>query len=476
MQAENTLETIHIDANARDLFVRELSGYAGIAAIKAMTKANCLQYHAQAFRDGKRGPRDAARAQMHLEAAQLKNAAAHVLAFHLAIGRCGKKGTVAPEEINADGVRRTTGALCSPRTYRAALALLCRQGWLDKRLIPTGTRIVICHTPDGLPIWRTKRVNKISLTRAAWLLLATSPPAEYRSNAVMTEQFAPGPGGIDTHTSPPRQKLPSTERDNQRTGVCKTIPGSLDCDVGNEGTIVKHARNDTPEGKESADADMWTSPASAQLRPLTVEHATHNAQARTAAKSKRPGIRSDRNSTPRTWDSGRKSLLVDLFVQLHGDPAVDEIHRVAELQTDRGYPAAFVSIVDWDKWIWRWHDLTWHERRRAISREIAPPLAAFVKHLAHPDMTELNDPRTSPERREVLAADLAAHERIARWLEVIPAALADGTPAGIREQLENERWRLNTMARLVQSGRVMLADLTRRDTVLLKQAADAAAR
>jgi len=152
------------------------------------------------------------------------------------------------------------------------------------------------------------------------------------------------------------------------------------------------------------------------------------------------------------------------------------MHRVSELQTDRGYPKAFVSVVDWDKWIWRWHDMTWHERRRAISRQIAPPLAAFVKHLAHPDMTELDDPRTSPERRAVLVEDLEAHNRIARWLEVIPAALPDGTPAGIREQLTAERWRLNTMARLVQCGRVILSDLKQRDCVLLKQAADAAAK
>ena len=464
-----------IDTNARSLFERELSGYAGISAIKATNKADCLNVHGQAFRDGKRGPRDAARAQVHLEAAQLRNAAARVLAYHLAIGRQGYKGTVAPEEIHADGVRRTTGGLCSPRTYRAALAALCRRGWLDKRLIPTGTRIEICHTPDGLSLWRSLRVNKVSLTRAAWLLLATGPPAEHRS--VMTGPLAPGPGGIDTHNSLPRQKVPRMEGDNQRTGVTLPIPCSLDCDVEHEGTIVKHTRIDPPGGKVSAHADKWTRPAPAKSRPLTVEHEAHNAHgARTAAKSKRPGIRRGRNATPRTWESSRRSLLVDLFNQLHGDPAVDEMHRVAELQTDREYPKAFVSVVDWDKWIWRWHDLTWHERRRAISREIAPPLAAFVKHLVPPDMAELDDPRTAPERREVLLEDLAAHDRIARWIEVIPAALADGTPAGIREQLESERWRLNTLARLVQSGRVMLATMTAKDGVLLKHAAAAAAR
>lgn len=454
-----------IDTNARTLFERELSGYAGISAIKSTTKADCLNAHGQAFRDGKRGPRDAARAQVHLEAAQLKNAAARVLAYHLAIGRQGYKGTVAPEEINADGVRRSTGGLCSARTYRAALAMLCRRGWLDKRLVPTGTRVMVGNAPDGSPVWRSLRVNKVSLTRAAWLLLATAPPARSSDPE------------LKAHKHLPRQKMPAMEGDNQRTGVLCTIPGSLDCDVEHEGSIVKHARIGTPGGKVSARADKSTRPSPAQERPLTVEHEAPNAHsAQTAAKSKRPGIRHGRNATPRTWESSRQSLLVDLFNQLHGESSIDEMHRVAELQTDRAYPAAFVSIVDWDKWIWRWHDLTWHERRRAISREIAPPLAAFVKHLAHPDMTELNDPRTSPKRREVLEADLAAHERIARWLEVIPAALADGTPAGIREQLESERWRLNTMSRLVQGGRIMLADLTRRDTVLLKQAADAAAK
>lgn len=461
MQAINAPNSIQIDANARSLFEREFSGYAGISAIKTTNKADCLNAHGQAFRDGKRGARDAARAQVHLEAAQLRNAAAHVLAYYLAIGRQGFKGTVAPEEINADGVRRTTAGLCSPRTYRAALALLCRRGWLDKRLIPTGTRIVIGHTPDGKDIWRSLRVNKVSLTRAAWLLLATGPPAD------------PGTG-TETHKHLPRQKLPAMEGDNQRTGVVLPIPCSLDCDVEQEGSIVKQARGDLPGGKVSAHADKPTRPATARERPLTVEHGARNG--RKAANGKRPGIRSGRNATPRTWESSRKSLLVDLFNQLHHDPAVDEIHRIAELQTDRGYPAAFVSIVDWDKWIWRWHDLTWHERRRAISRQIAPPLAAFVKHLAPPDCEEMNDPRTAPERRAVLVEDLAAHERIARWIEVIPAALADGTPAGIREQLTAERWRLNTMSRLIQSGRVILADLNKRDAVLLSQAADAAAR
>jgi hypothetical protein len=457
-----------IDTNARELFERELSGYAGISAIKTTNRADCLNAHGQAFRDGKRGARDAARAQVHLEAAQLRNAAAHVLAYYLAIGRQGFKGTVAPEEINADGVRRTTAGLCSPRTYRAALALLCRSGWLDKRLIPTGTRIVIGHTPDGKDIWRSLRVNKVSLTRAAWLLLATGPPANYAASCGIIHSK-------ETHKHLPRQKLPAMEGDNQRTGVLCTIPGSLDCDVKNEGSIVKHARNSIPgESVESAIADRPTRPAPARKRPLIVEHGTRNG--RKAANGKRPGIRRGRNATPRTWESSRKSLLVDLFNQLHHDPAVDEMHRIAELQTDRGYPVAFVSVVDWDKWIWRWHDLTWHERRRAISRQIAPPLAAFVKHLAPPDCAEMNDPRTAPDRRAVLVEDLAAHERIARWIEVIPAALADGTPAGIRAQLTAERWRLNTMARLIQSGRVILADLNRRDAVLLSQAADAAAR
>lgn len=476
LQATNTPNNIQIDAHARELFTRELSGYAGISAIKAMTRADCLGYHAQAFRDGKRGARDAARSQMHFEAAQLRNAAAHVLAFHLAVARHGKKGTVAPEEINAEGVRRTTAALCSPRTYRAALALLCRQGWLDKRLIPTGTRTITGYSPDGSPIWRTKRVNKVSLTRAAWLLLAMGPPAEYRPTFEL-KLSDPDPTASKTHTSPPRPKDPSMEGDNQRTGDVLAIPGSLGCDVDHEGSIVKHTRNSTPRGKVSACADSWTSPASAQSRPLNVEHETHSApKARTAAKSKRPGIRSGRNATPRTWDSARRSLLTDLFNQLHGDPTVDEMCRVAELQTDRGYPTAFVSVVDWDKWIWHWLELNWHERRRAIARQISPPLAAFVKHLAPPDCEELDDPRTAPDRRAVLVADMAAHERIARWIEVIPAALPDGTPAGIREQLERERWRLNTMSRLVQSGRILLSNLDRKDNVLLKHAADAAAK
>jgi len=345
--------------------------------------------------------------------------------------------------------------------------MLCRRGWLDKRLIPTGTRIVIAHTPDGSPVWRSLRVCKVSLTRAAWLLLATSPPASY--GAVRT--------CADAHNHLPRQKVPGMEGNNQRTGVVSTIPGSLDCDVEQEGTIVKHTRNDRPGGKVSACADRSTRPAPAQKRPLTVEHGAHTTpRGRTAANGKRPGIRTGRNATPRTWESSRRSLLQDLFNQLHGEPSIEEMHRVSELQTDRGYPKAFVSVVDWDKWIWRWHDMTWHERRRAISRQIAPPLAAFVKHLAHPDMTELDDPRTSPERRAVLVEDLEAHNRIARWLEVIPAALPDGTPAGIREQLTAERWRLNTMARLVQCGRVILSDLKQRDCVLLKQAADAAAK
>ncbi len=429
MQTAQTPQQITtIDLNARSRFEKEIArGYAGIGCVDSITKTvKAIPTHNREFRDGKRGARDAQRAKVHLEAAQLPGGEQRVLAFFLEVGIRGKLGTVITEEIGAQAVRRTTGGACAPRTYRRHLAALCRRGWLHKVFIPTGTR---AQTEDGA--WTTYKVLKVTLSPAARLL--------YQK----------------TYIALPRPKRPTTEGDNRTRGDALTFPPSSIGDkmskLKRRGRVVTGLVEVLPKGNDS------TRPPTA-----TVKHRTFNSAPRKAAKNGAAvaavTARKTRAEIPRTWRTSRRTLLAELFAFFHADPLRDELHRVAELQTDPGYPSVFMMALDWDPIVRRWLELNWHDRRRCLKNEIAPPLRAFCAHLAPPVGTPTNE----IERQ---------HAELAAWLQVIPDEIPPGkVPAMVRDRMIGERDRLNMLVRQIHAGRVSLSVLSPDDHTLLHQA------
>lgn len=433
MQAAQTLQTTTIDLNARARFEKEIArGYAGIGYVDSITNTvKAIPTHNREFRDAKRGARDAQRAAVHLEAAQLKGGEQRVLSFFLELGIRGKLGAVVTEEIAAQAVRRTTGGACKPRTYRRHLAALCRRGWLHKAFIPTGTR---AKTEDGA--WTSNQVLKVTLTQPARLL--------YQKNYI----------------SLLRPKRPTTEGYNRTKGDASPFPlssiGDKMSNFERRGRVVTGLVEELPKGNGS------TRPASPSSKP-TVEHQTLRSAPRKAANktaAARPAVsaRETRTGIPRTWRISRRTLLAELFAFFHADPICDELHRVAELQTDPRFPAAFKMALNWDPIVRRWLELSWHDRRRCLKNEIAPPLRAFCAHLVPPEGTPSNE----IERQ---------YTELAAWLQVIPDEIPPGkVPAMVRDRMISERDRVNMLVRQIHAGRVSLSVLSPDDHTLLHQA------
>jgi len=440
-----------VDETARKRFQAEMQGYASIFAIKALSRtANCIQTLVQQFRDGKRGARDATRAAVCMEANALSPGEARVLAFFLLLGSLGKRGSCAPEDVAADGVVRTTGGACAPRTFRRHLASLCRRGWLIKHKVPTGTREIVATRPDGSPIWKALQVNKITLTRQARMLLAKEPP-------------------ISAPESDPkvRPKRPTTVGHNQTTGDVKTFPCGLENRQIDKVDTTGASRDGIAKVSPPNGGDRATSRT--LPRASGGEHQSSSGKAQ-SADSEHPSSRKSRAKTRKSWLSLRKALLVDLFAYLAGNPIRDELYRTAELQTDTRYPSVMITALDWDKHVWKWQDLNWHDRRRMLRREILPPLEAFCAHLRPPDTTPLKNSSTPDGQKQAIAKQLDAHKRLADWLKVIPDRLPPTLPVDLRERLELERFRLNTLVRQVHQGRISISDLTRADHELLRDA------
>lgn len=426
-----------IDLNAREKFEREIDkGYAGISLIDSITNTvKAIPVHNREFRDGKRGPRDAQRAKVHFESAQLPGGEQRVLAFYLELGTRGKLGSVVPQEIAADAIRRTTGGACAPRTYRRHMAALCRRGWLSKSLVPTGTRVM---KDDGS--WTTYKVNKVTLSPAARLLIQK------------------------TYITLPRPKRPRTERDTRTRGDVLTFPS---CSVSDKKlNLDRRVHVVTGKAKELPEGNGYTSPSPASP-PQTVKHQASRGASRKAANKAaavRPAVsaRKTRAGIPRTWRTARRTLLAELFAFFHDDPIRDELLRVAELQTDPRYPSAMMTALDWDDIVRRWMQLKWHARRRTMKNEIAPPLRAFCAHLLPPEI-----PAAASKS---LAEQRAAHSEMASWLQVIPDKIPATVPNMVRERMDRERDRLNMLVRAIHAGRVSLSVLSGDDHTLLHQA------
>lgn len=425
--AQSPQQTPTIDLNARERFTREIhkGNYAGISYLDSMTHTvKCIETHNREFRDGKRGPRDAQRAKMHLEAAQLKGGEKRVLSFYLDLGSKGKQGTTAPHEITADAVRRTTGGPCAQRTFERHLATLCARGWLHRPRVPTGARVL-----NAAGKWVTLEVCKVTLTPAARLLIQKS------------------------HLSLPLPKRQTTEGDTRTGGEIGTIsPCSVSDDkekMERRAPVVAGVAKESPSGDES------TCPPSATGEHRALRGATRKAANKAAAAVPAPSARKKRTSAPKTWRTARRTLLAELFAFFHADPELAELYRVAELQTDPRYPAAMLTALDWDSIVRRWIMLNWADRRRCLKNEIAPPLRAFCSYLSPPSGDGDHE---------------AAHRELSQWLQVIPDKIPGTVPPMVAERLRSQRDRLNMLVRLIHAGRVTLDILSADDHTLLHQA------
>jgi hypothetical protein len=429
-----TCQLTTIDLNARHRFEMEISkGYAGISFVDSrINTVKCIRTHCQEFREGKRGARDSQRAKMHFEAAQLSGGEQRVLSFFLDVGNQGKLGIVVPQEIAADAIRRTTGGACAPRTYRRHMASLCRRGWLGKTAIPTGTRVL---TTSGE--WKTYKVNKVTLTPASRLLIQKN------------------------YISIPRPKRPITEGDIRNRGNALTFPS---VSVIDKRLLDKRAHVvERVVSKESPKVDRITSPEPSTAQ--TVKHGASTSAPRKAANKKAAvklpaSVRKSRASVPKTWGTATRTLLKELFAFFHADPMLDELYRVAELQTDPYYPGAMMQALDWDDIVRRWVTMPWQDRRRAMKNEIAPPLRAFCEHLSPPIPVP-------PDKKSEITRQ---HAELCEWLQVIPDKMSVNIPVAVAERMNQERWRINMLIRSIHMGRIPLSELNQNDHAVLQQA------
>lgn len=446
-----------IDAAARAQFEADIQTYkcANFSAVQSIYRALPLSAHRAEFLSGKRGRRDGKRAALFIQTEKLRNAQRRVLAFHLACGLAGYNSTVVTEEAAAAGVRRSVEGLCSERTYREALRMLCALGWLTKKKIPTGTKVIVGQSLNGQPVWKSLRVNKVSLTFAARSLIA--------KHAL-------------SHISIPRQKLPVTREEESQQASKPVELSDIKCNFQNQ------ADTDVDTSKGKGAEDKSTRPRS-QARS-TVEHSPPTSRGRqTAAQKalKRDALRfarRRRSDVPKTWRLARRLLLHDLYAAAHSDNLVDEMHRIAELQTDRRYPPLCISALDWDQWLPKWLELSWKERRRILRDHILPELNAFCAHLSPPNVQPLESCEVSAREKAKIEAQLAAYRRMNAILTSIPKkfffeekdcniSCYENSPAGAPELFVLERipWLLN-------SGKLFLDNIKESEFEIFRTAAD----
>lgn len=425
-----------IDQNARNKFENELKGYAGIYALSEMFfTAKTLNTHMMEFRNGLRGPKDHHRARAFKSADMLPKGEKAVLAALLSIDAKGFEGIAAPGEVVGAMVERTTGGYCKERTYRRHKNALVRRGWLSQTRVSTGTRVL-----DDNGKWKSRTIWKVFLTPVARLLMAKSTTSD--------------------HISLPRPKWPSTEGDNTSRGDVSTFPPTS---ISDETTYSKSRARDKGASEVSPKGDGSTRPQST-TSPATSEQRTLRSAPRKAAKSPAPVLpaptRKSRAKIPKTYSAARRDLLRTLFDAYHGDEQFDALYFAAKEQTRIHYPSVFKTALDWEKHLFRWQDLKWNEKRRALKNEIMPRLRAHVALFTPPDKRVLDTPGLSARRRAELENELAQYEENAKWAQVLPDALPGRIPSDVRDKLEKNRVSLNYMAVMIQRGKTSCADLS----------------
>jgi hypothetical protein len=282
---------------------------------------------------------------------------------------------------------------------------------LSKRLIATGTKIIVATDQDGSPIWKSLRVNKTTLTPVARLLIAKGPVFDVQTEE---EHFKGSDNdknaGASSHTSTPRQNLPTT----------KEIVGQPPC-KGVEPTSRKGTSSvvDEHQVDTSNSEDVSTRSEAATGAPSKLKHnASKNKRGKPAKQASL--FRRKRNRTPRTWDNARRLLLHELTLHARSEPNFETIYQITELQTDRRYPRLCLTAVNWEKWLPSWLDLSWNERRRALKVGILPELIAFCAHLVPPETQKLTSLYVSEEEKTTIKAQLAGYRAIREAMTALP--------------------------------------------------------
>jgi len=186
-------------------------------------------------------------------------------------------------------------------------------------------------------------------------------------------------------------------------------------------------------------------PTSAPLKHQSTEQSRF--AGKTAPKAVSPFGRRRRSKIPQTWRNGQLMLLHDLECS---GATVTQL-RIARLQTDLRYPPMFPAAIDWDKYIPGWIERDWKDRRRTVSREIIPDLAAWCDPLEPFDTLCEEDRRRHDEQ----------YTRLSRIVRSLPEMLiTDTTPKFVAEKMAECSWELSSYPMLLSLGKMKLRDVT----------------
>lgn len=418
--------------NEREAFLSSIkeTRYAGIDAVRSTYRTLSLNAHRQEFISNKRGHRDGHRAALFMEVTKLKNAEAAVLSFFISLSMQGFKGAVCPEDVIAAQVVESTGAKCAPRTFRRALAALCRAGWLVKKSMATGSKI---PTHKG---WTTLQVNKITVPHCTRLLGSRKSPVK----AVVV----------------PRPNGPAIGESKQVTPLSK---GGLPCLSLSNSKLNSKERNEEIQLATAQQATPKPLPKSPSLKHQAVESEGRHAAPKTESQQKKvthPFGRKSRSKIANTWHNCRLSFLHDLQAAGCSDFEL----RTAEMQTDLRYPPMLPVALDWNRVLPKWLEMDWKARRRAITRDILPDLAAWCNPLVPPDMNLLY-PSVPRHIREKAESQMAQFQRVSKLVKSLPEMLiTPDTPDFVREIVADKAWTLSQVPALLAMGRISLDEIT----------------
>jgi hypothetical protein len=472
------LESV-VNKNERDAFIQSIqyTRYAGIEQVQNIFWTIPISAHRKEFILGKRGQRDGQRAALFMEAAKLKNAAARLLAFYISVSKAGFRGTVCTEDVLAAQVVQATGGLCAPRTFRRALAECCRRGWLLKEPMATGTKI---PTPGG---WKTLQVNKITIPYCTRLLGLKRHENYQKKPQEIEFTGKTGVPGTPEIAPPDASPTPAKMANNgSKKAYAPPSKGGASSLILVNVKDKPVARNEVAELTTAQPGTASPSPTSPPLKHLS------DSKARSAGKSQpkrcdAPFARRSRSKILRTWQNGRVLFLHDLRVQLGasdvaGASGASDVAgasfeaRIAEVQTDLLYPPLFPVALDWEKYVPRWLELDWKERRRILLREVLPALRAWCAPWRCPSNADLG-PAAPPAVRAAAEEQLAQYQRVAAIMKSLPDMLTNKTtPRWVCEKVNEHRWQLQQLPILITLGRMGLDELRPGELQAFREIAD----
>jgi len=292
--------------------------------------------------------------------------------------RAGFMGSECAQDLQAQAIRRITHAhRFGDRTLRSAAAWAVSHGYAVASWIPIGVRVT---TAAG--DWKTKRIRRYSVTYKIRFLVSIIRNANNKNiHSPTPENFSDNPNGEltlgDSLDYSPRVKLLRHDQKDDRQ------------DLPRDGR--------SKENEVSAKADSSTRAPRAPLarsEPLGHKTSTNAAPPRKKPSSKGFAFSDKaRLETPRSYRAARNQLLHDLFVYLkpgglQSSPDAQVFYNIAALQTDPFYPRFLPAVFDWYDLILTLYSQTWQDRRKTISKLIAPALAEYAAAWTPPELAE----------------------------------------------------------------------------------------